>query len=117
MNKSDRLTLIRNRYLAIAGCALTQFLPVTRSEIRETAKETVLPITRGNDENILDEEIDGVKSSLPFAVSAPTQCEPEEKILLSRAEKAQLAKDLQEYRLNNFRKAIANNSRFLLLTA
>ena len=114
LSKESRLAYLKTRHAALFGVAISGLLPVSRSEIRETAQETVSAVASQNNDNILDEELDGVKSVLPFeqVKISSLKGESEESLLLTRKEKAQLANDLRVFRFRRI--AIP---RVLLLTA
>ena len=114
ISKESRLALIKSRFAVLCSVAIPGLLPVSRSEIRETAQETVCAISAQNNDNILDDELNGVKSSLPFETVkiSSLRGESESGILLSREEKQSLASDLQFYRFRRI--AIPS---VLLLTA
>lgn len=97
LTKTDtRHNLIKSIWGARGGANAIIALPVTRKEIRETAKE-VVSVTKVDDE-IRDEEIIGVSSTI--ATTAPTvQMESEVQILLDEKEKILLKRDVENYRL------------------
>lgn len=90
-----RTSLIREMYYARLGInVLPGLIPVPKREIREVTKAVAIT----NDDNrIIDEEIDGVKSELSFD-SVGSQGESESEILLTRKEKAQIARDVDALR-------------------
>lgn len=109
MSKNERKQFMINRYRLLAGVALAGFIPVSKGEIRETAKETK-SLTATNDE-IQDEETLGVTPSLSFDRVRVGKGESEENFLLDSGEKAELAREVSRLR---FVKSISSQ---LLLTA
>lgn len=117
ISKNDRLNLIKLRQLALFGALsvaemiASNLVPIVATSKTEINEEKASVSPRFSD-NILDDELDGVKSILTFDSVKTNRGETEENILLSDKEKNQIANDLQIYR---FRQVAM--PRFLLLTA
>ncbi len=91
MTKSSRLSLIRSRYLALFGAAISGLLPVTATEVATEAR--AIAKHRVSD-TALDESEMEVPSQLTFdRENAPDK---DSEILLSAKEKRQLVRDMDK---------------------
>jgi hypothetical protein len=99
MTKQDRLQLIRNRFVATCKTALPGILTVSAQEIFDTVTEETAPALRESNDCTQDIEEMGFKPELEAAFDRVREAQEHEgEILLNRAERDQLVKDLQEYR-------------------
>lgn len=90
MNKSIRRNLIRNRWLGLAGVAISGLMPVSSVEI---AKEAHNVRRHEVSDSILDEEIEGVQSGLAFD-SVNVKTDKDSEILLNKKEKRRLNREV-----------------------
>jgi len=99
MTKPDRLALIKSRFAAICKTALPGILSLSDREICDTVAEETAPTLRESDDETREEAEIGFRAKLEEAFDRVREAqEKEEEILLNRAEKEQLAKDLREYK-------------------
>jgi hypothetical protein len=97
LDKTSRLALIKSRFAARNNVGeLAQFIAPNRTDVREE-KQIVLSRTR-DDNDVTDEEIRGVAPSIADE-RAEIPVEREESILLTKAERRQLAADMLARRL------------------
>ncbi len=104
MTKQERFSLLRNRYYAIAGLALSNgFLPVTRSEVMKEARGIVKSYSDTTRDRAMvemrpssddDEMGTHLPSSLSFDSPEMFTGERETDILLSKEEKHKVKGDL-----------------------
>ena len=98
MTKQDRLALIRARF-AVTYRALPGLIPVSRREICDTIAEETALVLRESDDCTQDIDEVGFKPELVAAFDRVREAqEREDETLLSSVERAQLAKDLREYK-------------------
>jgi len=99
MTKLDRLALIKSRFAAICKTSLPGILSISAREICDAVAEETAPTLRENDDETREETEIGFKPELESAFDRVREAqEREEEILLTRAEKDQLARDLREYK-------------------
>lgn len=103
MSRSDRLSLIRgvwaslqSKQAAQIGVALTAgFLPTARAEVVREAQSYTATTRAEMADSIIDEEIDGVDSALPFdSIGKVEPRESDRDAILSPAEREQLKRDV-----------------------
>ena len=99
MTKPDRLALIKSRFAAICKTALPGILSISSQEICDAVTEETAPTLRESDDETREEAEIGFRAKLEEAFDRVREArEKEEEILLNRAEKEQLARDLREYK-------------------
>ena len=99
MTKLDRLALIRSRFAAVCKTALPGILSISDREICDAVAEETAPTLRESDDETREEAEIGFCAKLKEAFDRVREArEKEEEILLNRAEKEQLARDLREYK-------------------
>ena len=102
MTKQSRLSLIRSRYLALFGAAISGLIPVSSAEIAQEARA----IRRHEvSDSILDEDLEGVTPAIesvfdPVAVKG----DKDAAILLDATEKARLNREVDTLRWNEGRR-------------
>jgi hypothetical protein len=90
MNKTERLVIIKARWVAHYGLPIPGVLPVSRLEIRSTVEETVSSRLKAMDDSLATGDEVEAGSSLCF--DSVIQREREEDFLLNEKERRELAK-------------------------
>lgn len=90
MNKTERLVIIKARWVAHYGLPIPGVLPVSRLEIRSTVEETVSFRLKAMDDSLATGDEVEAGSSLCF--DSVIQREREEDFLLNEKERRELAK-------------------------